>query len=94
MCDAVLEREDSAAVLAELHQRIQLVIAIDPDERRFRLHHLLAEELTADLQRLEPAAGHRPARARLPVVRGPRATRDRRDPSRHRVRETWAWLSG
>lgn len=55
VCDAVLEREDSAAVLAELHQRIQLVIAIDPDERRFRLHHLLAEELTADLQRLEPA---------------------------------------
>jgi LuxR family maltose regulon positive regulatory protein len=55
LCDAVLERGDSAAMLADLHQRIQLVIAIDPDERRFRYHHLLAEELAAEITTVEAA---------------------------------------
>lgn len=55
LCNAVLERSDSAAVLTDLHQRIQLVIAVDRDENRFRLHHLFAEELTADLREVAPA---------------------------------------
>ena len=38
LCDAVLERTDSASVLADLHRRVQLVIAMDHDEQRFRCH--------------------------------------------------------
>jgi LuxR family maltose regulon positive regulatory protein len=52
LCDAVLERTDSASVLAHLHRQIQLVLALDPEERRFRYHHLLREELASDLQTL------------------------------------------
>jgi LuxR family maltose regulon positive regulatory protein len=55
LCDAVLERADSASVLADLHRRIQLVIAMDRDEHRFRCHHLLLEELSADLWTFESA---------------------------------------
>lgn len=50
LCDAVLERDDSSAVLADLHRRIQLVIATDPERLRYRYHNLLGEELAADLQ--------------------------------------------
>ena len=45
LCDAVLQREDSAAVLADLHRRIQLVIATDSTRQHYRYHHLLAEQL-------------------------------------------------
>jgi LuxR family transcriptional regulator, maltose regulon positive regulatory protein len=56
LCDAVLERADSASVLVELHRQIQLVISTDPERRRFRYHHLLAEQLAADLQTYEAAS--------------------------------------
>lgn len=56
LCDAVLERSDSAEVLAEIHTRVQLVIAIGPDREQFRCHQLLSEELLADLHVLEPAS--------------------------------------
>jgi LuxR family maltose regulon positive regulatory protein len=59
LCDAVLERSDSAAVLADLHRRLQLVTAVDGDGHHFRCHHLLAEALTADL--LTQAPGEIPA---------------------------------
>jgi LuxR family maltose regulon positive regulatory protein len=52
-CDAVLEREDSAAVLHRLHRHNLLVVRLD--ERRFRCHHLLAEHLVAELQGTDPA---------------------------------------
>ena len=55
VCDAVLQRTDSASVLAHLHRQIQLVIALDPEERRFRCHHLLREELAGALQTFESA---------------------------------------
>lgn len=55
LCDAVLQRTDSAAVLADLHRRIQLLVAVDtPDGPRYRCHHLLAEELRADLRTTAP----------------------------------------
>jgi LuxR family maltose regulon positive regulatory protein len=53
LCDAVLGRADSASTLADLHRRVQLVIAMDRDENRFRCHHLLLEELSADLRTFE-----------------------------------------
>lgn len=54
LCDAVLQRTDSAAVLADLHRAIQLVIAVDPEVPRYRCHHLLAEELRANLHTQQP----------------------------------------
>jgi len=56
LCDAVLQREDSAAVLADLHRRIQLVIATDSTGQRYRYHHLLAEQLVADLLTYDAAS--------------------------------------
>ena len=55
LCDVMLDRTDSAEVLAELRERIQLVIALDTEETRYRCHHLLVEELRADLARYEPS---------------------------------------
>lgn len=54
LCDAVLERTDSALVLADLHQQVQLLISVDGDPPAYRCHHLLAEELRADLARHRP----------------------------------------
>jgi LuxR family transcriptional regulator, maltose regulon positive regulatory protein len=53
LCDAVLERADSARILPALHERIQLVIALDDEGRAFRYHHLLADALRARLARDE-----------------------------------------
>ncbi|MCU0295597.1 MAG: LuxR C-terminal-related transcriptional regulator [Candidatus Nanopelagicales bacterium] len=54
LCDAVLEREDSALILSELHREIQLLIALDGEQPRYRCHHLLAEELSAELHTNAP----------------------------------------
>ncbi len=54
LCDAVLERNDSSAVLRRLADRMQLVVAIDPAGRHYRYHHLLADALRADLDGEEP----------------------------------------
>jgi LuxR family maltose regulon positive regulatory protein len=54
LCDAVLERHDSAAVLADLHRTLQLVMTVDGDAHRFRYHQLLAEALSSDLLTQEP----------------------------------------
>ncbi len=54
LCDAVLERDDSAAVLRDLADRMQLVVALDPAGHRYRYHHLLADALRADLDGEEP----------------------------------------
>jgi LuxR family maltose regulon positive regulatory protein len=59
LCDAVLERNDSSAVLRHLADRMQLVVALDPAGHHYRYHHLLAHALRADLDGEEPwlAAG-------------------------------------
>lgn len=56
MCDDVLGRRGSAALLEDLHRRNMLVIALDERRQWYRLHHLLAEYLTAELERREPTA--------------------------------------
>ena len=56
VCDAILERTDSAATLARLHDQSQLVIPLDREGRRYRYHHLLAEALQAELRINDPAA--------------------------------------
>ncbi|MFD5864106.1 LuxR C-terminal-related transcriptional regulator [Agromyces sp. NPDC127015] len=48
MCDAVLERSDSASILRDLEAR-QLFITADPQRRSYRLHPLFAEYLQAEL---------------------------------------------
>lgn len=53
-CDALLNRRDSAAVLAHLAGRLQLVVATEQPPGRFRYHHLLADALHAELQSSEP----------------------------------------
>jgi LuxR family maltose regulon positive regulatory protein len=52
-CDALLERTDSARVLEDLHRHNLLVVRLG-DGMRFRYHHLLAEELTAELASQDP----------------------------------------
>jgi LuxR family maltose regulon positive regulatory protein len=54
LCDAVLERDDSSAVLRRLADRMQLVVAVGPAGHHYRYHHLLADALRADLEGEEP----------------------------------------
>ena len=54
LCDAVLDRDDSSAVLRGLADRMQLVVPADPAGHRYRYHHLLADALRADLEGEEP----------------------------------------
>lgn len=54
LCDAVLERDDSAAALVDLAARLQLVVADDPSAQRYHCHTLLAEALRDDLEGQEP----------------------------------------
>ena len=54
LCDHLLDRRGSAAVLEDLHRRNLLVIALDERRQWYRLHHLLSEYLTAELERREP----------------------------------------
>jgi LuxR family maltose regulon positive regulatory protein len=54
LCDAVLERNDSSAVLHRLAAHMQLVVTVDPAGHHYRYHHLLADALRADLDGEEP----------------------------------------
>ncbi len=54
LCDAVLERHDSAQMLQELERQNLFVVALDHQRRWYRYHHLLREMLQAELERLEP----------------------------------------
>ena len=49
LCDAVLEREDSAAVLAELARSNMFLVALDADGEWYRYHHLFGELLRLEL---------------------------------------------
>jgi LuxR family maltose regulon positive regulatory protein len=54
LCDAVLEREDSAGVLETLGDENLFVVPLDHHRRWFRYHHLFREMLQAELERREP----------------------------------------
>jgi LuxR family maltose regulon positive regulatory protein len=55
LCDAVLERDDSATTLAALARQIQLIVPLDRRGDAYRYHHLLGEALAADLAEHEPS---------------------------------------
>ena len=63
LCDAVLGREDSAAVLAELARSNMFLVALDAREQWYRYHHLFGELLQLELGREDAAALRRRAAA-------------------------------
>lgn len=54
LCDALLDRTDSAGRLALLRASLQLVIPVDGDDSRLRYHHLLQAALRQQLDEREP----------------------------------------
>jgi LuxR family maltose regulon positive regulatory protein len=54
LCEAVLERPGSAAILAELARSNLLFVPLDRQSRWYRYHHLFRDMLLADLERAEP----------------------------------------
>ena len=55
LCDAVLETDSSAGLLAELEQANQFLIALDDQRQWYRYHHLFAQLLSLQLAEQEPA---------------------------------------
>jgi ATP/maltotriose-dependent transcriptional regulator MalT len=51
MCDAVLERDDSAAMLAVLARSNMFLVELDPDGKWYRYHHLFGDLLQLQLGR-------------------------------------------
>jgi len=51
LCDAVLDRNDSAAVLAELAHSNMFLVALDAHGQWYRYHHLFGELLQLELER-------------------------------------------
>ncbi len=54
LCDAVLERGGSAAMLRDLSRSNMLLVPLDRQDEWFRFHPLLREMLRAELHRTEP----------------------------------------
>jgi LuxR family transcriptional regulator, maltose regulon positive regulatory protein len=54
LCNALLEREDSAQMLERLEQGNLFIVPLDHRRRWFRYHHLFREMLQAELERREP----------------------------------------
>ncbi len=63
LCDAVLGREDSAAVLADFARSNMFLVALDAGEKWYRYHHLFGELLQLELGREDAAALRRRAAA-------------------------------
>ena len=63
LCDAVLGREDSAAVLADLARRNTFLVALDGHGHWYRYHHLFGELLRIDLAPEQVREIHRRAAA-------------------------------
>ena len=56
MCDAVLERHDSAQVIEDLEKINLFVIPLDNRREWYRYHHLFSDMLRAGLARRDPAS--------------------------------------
>jgi LuxR family maltose regulon positive regulatory protein len=54
LCDAVTDRDDSAALLAELERSNLLLVPLDMKREWYRYHHLLADLLRQELSRTDP----------------------------------------
>jgi LuxR family maltose regulon positive regulatory protein len=54
LCDAVLDRQGSAATLRGLSRSNTLVSAVDSKDQTFRYHALLREMLSSELRRMHP----------------------------------------
>jgi LuxR family maltose regulon positive regulatory protein len=54
LCDAALERSDSAELLRKLSRRNALIVPLDRVDERYRCHHLLADMLGSELRRRMP----------------------------------------
>jgi LuxR family maltose regulon positive regulatory protein len=54
ICDAVLERNDSARMLEALERRNLFVVALDRSRRWYRFHRLFRDMLRSELERREP----------------------------------------
>ena len=54
LCDALLERSDSALMLEAIEAANLFVVPLDHRRQWFRYHHLLQEMLVAELERREP----------------------------------------
>ena len=54
LCDAVLESDDSAELLAELEQANLFLVALDDNRRWYRYHQLFAQLLRQELAQREP----------------------------------------
>jgi LuxR family maltose regulon positive regulatory protein len=63
LCDAVLGREDSAAVLAEFARSNMFLVALDAREQWYRYHHLFGEVLALELGHEDASALRRRAAA-------------------------------
>lgn len=55
LCDAVLQTDDSAPVLADVERHNLFLLPLDLSRRWYRYHHLFAELLQAELHRTDPA---------------------------------------
>ena len=56
LCDAVLERSDSASMLAEVERLNFFLIPLDPTGSEYRYHHLFAAVLQRQLEGADPDA--------------------------------------
>lgn len=56
LCDAVLERSDSATILAEMEHANLFLVRVDESRRVYRYHQLFASMLRRELELREPAA--------------------------------------
>jgi LuxR family maltose regulon positive regulatory protein len=63
LCDAILGRTDSAAVLAEFARKNTFLVALDGRGQWYRYHHLFAELLQLELGREDASELHRRAAA-------------------------------
>ena len=54
LCDAALERTDSADLLRSLSRRNALIVPLDRIESRYRCHHLFADMLRSELRHRTP----------------------------------------
>ena len=69
LCDAVTGRTDSDALLEALYATNVFVIPLDEEHHWYRYHHLFADLLRSQLQRMRTPGHTRAARARQRLVR-------------------------